>query len=116
MALLNIDESKCKQDGICAQECPFGLIALSSKDAYPAIPKAAEAACIVCGHCVAVCPHGALNHARIPVEKSPPISKELAISQEQAVQFLRSRRSIRRYKDKPVVAAVPKWKSVFWNK
>jgi len=102
MALLEIDKSKCKQDGICAQECPFGLIVLPSKDTYPAIPRLAEAACIVCGHCVAVCPQGALNHARISMEKSPPISKELAISQEQSVQFLRSRRSTRRYKDKPV--------------
>ena len=46
--------------------------------------------------------HGALSHARVPGEKSLPILKELVISRDQAVQFLRSRRSIRRYKDKPV--------------
>jgi nitroreductase len=55
-----------------------------------------------CGHCVAVCPHGALNHERIPAEGSPIIREQLCINEEQAVQFLRSRRSIRRYLEKPV--------------
>ncbi len=59
--------------------------------------------CWLCGHCVAVCPHGALSHILVPLESCQPIRKELFISEEQAVQFLRSRRSIRAFfKDRPV--------------
>ena len=60
------------------------------------------AICLECGHCVAVCPHGALDHEHIPIEDSPVIREDLRISEQQAMQFLRSRRSIRRFLDKPV--------------
>jgi nitroreductase len=54
---------------------------------------------MTCGHCVAVCPHGALSVAGVDVEDCPPINKELVLSLGQAEQFLRSRRSIRLFKD-----------------
>jgi len=38
----------------------------------------------------------------VPIDKSPLIEKELEISEEQAGQFLRSRRSIRFFKKQPV--------------
>jgi nitroreductase len=78
-----------------------GIIRLP-EGGYPEIAESKEVACRLCGHCVAVCPHGALSHKAIRVEDSPVIKKELAISEAQAVQFLRSRRSIRSYADKPV--------------
>jgi nitroreductase/NAD-dependent dihydropyrimidine dehydrogenase PreA subunit len=99
MEYLIVDESKCKKDGICARECPGAVIELRTADGYPEITGEG---CIVCGHCVAVCPHGALSHERILVKDSPPIREDLIINEDQAVQFLRSRRSIRRYQDRPV--------------
>jgi nitroreductase/NAD-dependent dihydropyrimidine dehydrogenase PreA subunit len=102
MKLIEIDEKKCKRDGICASDCPAGIIYLKDKISVPEVIPGEENACLLCGHCVAVCPHGALSHARIPSEGSPAVKKDLVISQEQAVQFLRSRRSIRQYLDKPV--------------
>ena len=102
MGLLRIDTSKCKKDGVCVQECPFGIIRLKEDSGYPDIDPSDEALCLVCGHCVAVCSTGALSHERIPIEDSPIIKKELTINEEQAAQFLRSRRSIRFYEDKPV--------------
>jgi nitroreductase/NAD-dependent dihydropyrimidine dehydrogenase PreA subunit len=102
MSLIKIDETKCKKDGICVQECPAAIIRQRDKDSFPYMSSKAAQACLLCGHCVAVCPHGALTHEKIPLERCPPILKELTISQEQAVQFLRSRRSTRRYKNKPV--------------
>lgn len=102
MTLIRIDETRCKKDGFCVQECPAGIIKQADKESVPQmIPRGAQA-CLLCGHCVAVCPHDALQHVNIPMEKSPKISKELAISQAQAAQFLRTRRSIRRFKNKPV--------------
>jgi nitroreductase/NAD-dependent dihydropyrimidine dehydrogenase PreA subunit len=102
MGLLKIDEKKCKKDGICVRECPAAIIQLPAHDGYPDIVPGGEGMCLVCGHCVAVCPHGALSHSEVPIEKSPRIKKELMINERQAVQFLRSRRSIRLYQDKPV--------------
>jgi nitroreductase/NAD-dependent dihydropyrimidine dehydrogenase PreA subunit len=102
MGLLRVDKNKCKKDGFCVQECPFGIIGLEGDDSYPDINPDGEVLCSACGHCVAVCPHGALSHERVPIEDSPVIKKKLIIKEEQAAQFLRSRRSIRFYEDKPV--------------
>lgn len=102
MGLLKVDESKCKKDGICAKECPFKIIQLKEDNGYPDIIPGGDVLCSVCGHCVAICPYGALSHERVPLEDSPTIKKKLSINEEQAVQFLRSRRSIRFYEDKAV--------------
>jgi len=102
MGLLTIDKEKCTKDGICAGECPRAIIQLQEGDGYPEMVPGGEETCMLCGHCVAVCPNGALSHANVPIEACPPIEKELAVNNEQAVQFLRSRRSIRFYQDKPV--------------
>ena len=29
MALFNVDQNKCKRDGICVDECPFGIIEMN---------------------------------------------------------------------------------------
>jgi nitroreductase/ferredoxin len=102
MELFTIDESKCKKDRICASECPVRIIRLQDGNGYPELIPGGEQICMTCGHCVAVCPHGAFSHSMVPIRDSPAIKKELLISDEQAVQFLRSRRSIRIYQDKPV--------------
>ena len=102
MTFLKVDETKCKKDGICANECPMVIIRMQDGETYPEMVPGGEQACLVCGHCVAVCPHGAMSHVRVPVENSPLIEKDLVISQDQAIQFLRSRRSIRHFKDQPV--------------
>ncbi len=99
MGFLRIDASKCKRDGFCVRECP-GRIIQQLEDNLPEIVPGAI--CLECGHCVAVCPHGALDHERIPMQDSPLLREEFQISEEQALQFLRSRRSIRRFRDKAV--------------
>lgn len=102
MGLLKVDESKCKKDGICASECPTAIIRLRDENSFPAIIAGGEQSCLICGHCVAVCPHGALSHSRVPIETCPPVEKDLVLNEKQAVQFLRSRRSIRVFKDNAV--------------
>jgi nitroreductase/NAD-dependent dihydropyrimidine dehydrogenase PreA subunit len=102
MSLLIVDESKCKQDGFCVRDCPRGIIRLKDKKSFPELVPDGESLCLICGHCVAVCPHGALSHKMVPLEDCPPIQKELVINEAQVIQFLRSRRSIRAFKDQPV--------------
>ena len=96
------DYDKCNADGICADVCPRKLIAIDDEDAKPRpIPEAAEL-CINCGHCLAVCPTGALSLDWLGPEDCPPLKQELAVTPEQAEQFLRGRRSIRTFKQERV--------------
>ncbi len=100
MGQFTIDETKCKKDGLCAGDCPVSIISLKDGDSFPELVPGGDQICLECGHCVAVCPHGALNHDQSPVEVSPVIDKDQVINEQQAVQFLRSRRSIRFFKEK----------------
>jgi nitroreductase/NAD-dependent dihydropyrimidine dehydrogenase PreA subunit len=102
MGLLIVDESKCKKDGLCAKECPMAIIRQKDKESCPELAPGGEQLCNLCGHCVAICPHGALSHTLVPLAECPPLQKDLIINKEQAVQFLRSRRSIRFFEDRPV--------------
>jgi nitroreductase/ferredoxin len=102
MALFRIDKRKCRRDGICVAECPVRIIELREDSPVPEPVEKAEDFCIRCGHCVAVCPHGAFSHSEIAVKDCAPVNKDLKLSARHAEHFLRSRRSIRTYKDKPI--------------
>lgn len=101
MNLFEVNEKTCLQDGICAQICPVRVIEFR-EGACPRPADEAEEICIGCGHCVAVCPTGSLNHRLVPLEQCPPIEDDLRISGRAAAQFLRSRRSLRVYEDRKV--------------
>ncbi|MFZ5641984.1 MAG: nitroreductase family protein [Bacillota bacterium] len=102
MILFTVDRNKCTGDGICAAECPPRIIELSGKGSFPVPAEGAEELCIKCGHCVAVCPQGALIHRDLKPEECRPYVKEALFNVDQAEFFLLARRSIRSYKDKPV--------------
>jgi nitroreductase/ferredoxin len=102
MSLFTVDSEKCKRDGICADTCPPGVITFENKDKTPVPVAGAEESCIFCGHCVAVCPHGALSHKAMSPDNCQPIEKGLGLKPEQARQLFRARRSIRVYQDRPV--------------
>lgn len=100
MPLITVDETKCKRDGICVSECPFALLSQKDPGAVPEAGPHAGMLCMRCGHCVAVCPHGALSLTGMDEADYPPARKDLLLTPDQAEHFLRSRRSIRQYKDK----------------
>lgn len=102
MSLLTIDRVHCRQDGACAAVCPARIISLDNDEGYPAMTADGSALCIHCGHCVAVCPHGALDHAVMAAADCPAIDRERLPDADQVIQFLRARRSIRRYKEDPL--------------
>jgi nitroreductase/NAD-dependent dihydropyrimidine dehydrogenase PreA subunit len=102
MIPFEVDKEKCNHDGICVAECPARVIRLDSADEVPVPEPDFATYCIACGHCVAVCPTGAFTLNWLPSGQCPPVDKDLQPSREQAEHFLRSRRSIRNFRDKPV--------------
>ncbi len=61
-----------------------------------------EIRCIKCGHCVAICPVDAINHDKINFEDCKLINDNMHIEYEHLLDFVRKRRSIRQYLDKPI--------------
>ena len=102
MSFITVDQEKCNHDGICVAECPARIIRMDSKEDYPSPTPDFKDFCLKCGHCVTVCPIGALSLEWLSPEDCPPIKHELAVTPEHAEQFLRGRRSIRAFKDKTV--------------
>ena len=106
MSLIFIDQEKCNQDGICVAECPARIIQLDSKEDYPTPTSDFKDVCLKCGHCVTVCPTGALSLDWLSPEDCKPIKQGLLVTPEQAEQFLRGRRSIRAFKEKVIPRAI----------
>lgn len=101
MSIIEINRETCNRCGICAAECPRRIITMPDGN-IPVVAAAAEAACNSCGHCVAVCPKGSLGHRDSLLEMSPEIHEDLEVNPQQVEQLLKSRRSVRVFKDKPV--------------
>lgn len=101
MELFTVNLQTCNFDGLCAAVCPLGIIDWTPGSA-PTPAVGAGSACILCGHCVAVCPTGSFSHRDMAVESCAPVRPEWRLSPEQGEHFLRARRSVRVYKNKPV--------------
>ena len=106
MSFISVDQEKCNQCGICVAECPTRIIRMDSKGEYPSPTPDFKDICLKCGHCVTVCPTGALSHDWLSPADCKPIKQELAVTPEQAEQFLRGRRSIRAFKEKTVPGTI----------
>ncbi|MCU0561237.1 MAG: nitroreductase family protein [Desulfobacterales bacterium] len=105
MGAFVVDRETCNRDGLCVRECPAGVIRLGPEDDVPAPQADFKDFCIACGHCVAVCPTAALRLEWLDPNQCPPVDRALQLNREQAEQFLRSRRSIRAFREKPVERA-----------
>ena len=100
MNLFSVDQTKCSRDGLCVMECPMRIISMNGNVPEPV--ENAEKLCINCGHCVAVCPHGALSLQTMPVEQCLSLQGSWRIPPEQMEQLLKGRRSVRLYRGKAV--------------
>ncbi|AAK80875.1 nitroreductase/NAD-dependent dihydropyrimidine dehydrogenase PreA subunit [Clostridium acetobutylicum] len=98
MELIKVDRLKCKKCGICAAVCPS--IVLGMEEDGPKELKGTN--CIECGQCVAVCPSGAIDNVKTSISKQEELKEFPVIDEKLAELFLRSRRSIRCYKNVPV--------------
>lgn len=102
MSVFSVDHDKCNFCSLCAIECPAGIIVTKGAEAIPSWADGGEERCINCGHCVAVCPPGAIGLDTMKPEDCVPVREELLPTPEQLEHFLKSRRSVRAYKEEPV--------------
>jgi len=106
MTLFTIDKDLCLRDGICVAECPNYLIEMTDNEAYPTATARAELDCIECGHCVAVCPTGALSHRNLSPAECEEMRPDIFPNANQVEHLLRTRRSIRSFTGQPVPQAI----------
>ena len=98
MTFLRVDKEKCTSCGACSDVCPASLITVGDDGPQ----ESGSRICISCGHCVAVCPVDALDNTNAPLLGQVVLKDREPIDPLIAATFLRSRRSIRRYKEEQV--------------
>ena len=95
--MVNIEKEKCIGCGMCVKDCFPDNIFLNNGKAE------IKGRCMQCGHCIAVCPVNAVSIDDYPMDEVKEYSKEeFTLSSENFLNFIKFRRSIRQYKEKPV--------------
>lgn len=103
---ITINSDICNKDGLCAMTCPVSIFQQDEKRTLPKIAEASLKRCFGCGQCMAICPQDAITHTGYPEGTVNPIQKEIVPKYDQLVELIRSRRSKRSYKEKPVERSV----------
>lgn len=91
-----LNREKCVRCGACIADCPRHII--HEIDGLPGIPAEEEGSCIRCQHCLAICPTGAISIFGLRPEESLPLENTPAVPTEELRQFIRGRRTIRKYR------------------
>ena len=101
--MIHINASTCKSCGLCGKVCPRHLTEVVEEDGKKRTVVVAERAdlCMNCGHCAAVCPTGSITVDGLDADAFDELAP-VDISDGQMLTLLRQRRSVRRYKDRPV--------------
>ncbi len=102
MSLFTIDEEKCTRCGTCIDDCPVQVIESASNEAVPSMVSGAELRCLKCGHCVAICPEGAFALDSMRPDECDAVPRDMLPGEVSVREMLRSRRSIRMFRDRSV--------------
>ena len=95
-----IDPEVCRRCGLCVEACIHVKLEQPDKNEPPKVAEDMD--CIACGHCVAMCPTGALSHSAFEQGSIRPLDMDLLPSAAQMMEALRARRSYRKFKDEPI--------------
>ncbi len=100
MPIEGIDVDRCNFCQSCVKECTLGNFGVLKGERHITFDSSQD--CILCGHCIAVCPKKAIIYKDMKgntvefEETIPPISTQALI------RLLISKRSVRQYKNKKV--------------
>lgn len=101
--MIEINKDKCINCKDCLSVCPnyvYKLISDSDNEEEEVVVQY-PSQCCVCGHCISICPVGAISHEELPLEDFKEL-QPIEISPDAMRNLLLSRRSIRNYKPEPV--------------
>ncbi len=104
---ISVNTILCNGCGLCVDVCKDYSLAMENGKAVESSQPVFG--CIACGHCMAICPQGAMTiHGRhlSPDDLFPLPGKVQAASYDQLLALFQRRRSIREYKDRPVEKAL----------
>ena len=100
--LISVNKQLCSKDYLCIAECPVRVIR-KGDDAIPCSHPEDEVRCIKCGHCIAICPTNALSLGELSSKDLPICNNNyINIPIEEVEQLIRSRRTVRLFKNEPV--------------
>ena len=102
-AIHHVDSQACKGDALCVDVCPENVLEILDGTAATVEERAGH--CILCGQCVAICPCDALQMRQLPAVDFEKLARP-PFDYDQFFDFLRRRRSVRVFKDKPVDRAL----------
>lgn len=97
--LFEVDASRCVRCGACVRDCFFGALK-AAEDGLPTLKNPDR--CMRCQHCLAICPKAAVTFDGKDPSRSV-VRAEAALPSAEAVEnWIRTRRSTRRYLSRDV--------------
>ena len=97
---IEINLETCDKEGLCVQVCWEFVFEQADPDSFPVVAHPEK--CIFCGHCIAVCPSGAITIHEMDMANFGQHTAEMDIEAGRLLDFLRMRRSVRNYKKRIV--------------
>ena len=94
----SINQSSCKNCGICTEVCPNKIIGRNGNIHFI---QEREHLCLQCGQCMAICPTKSVHVKGLSYDDFYELPRNKS-NYENFVEILSSRRSVRTFKDRPV--------------
>lgn len=98
MSWVAIDQDKCNKCGLCALRC----VGCFTRTEDEISVKADENCCIICGHCISLCPTNAISHSKMDPDNFEIVGTPVKYEPDEFMRFIRQRRSHRHFKKKEV--------------
>ena len=102
---VNIESSKCTGCALCVKDCTDNSLEIRNDKAVVINEN-----CLMCGHCVAICPESAVTIDGYDMSEVIPIEETDTLDDKQLMKVIKGMRSIRHFKeekiDKEIINAI----------